>query len=79
MAKAIKEVGVAVAVADLKDRAAQILVERLAAENKTTLAPGVSFLILDLVGPDRGIEAAVTALADYLGPGGKATAENLQG
>jgi DNA polymerase III delta subunit len=80
MAKAIKEVGVAVAVADLKDRAAQTLVERLAAENKITLAPGVSFLILDLVGPDRGsIEAAVTALADYLGPGGKATAENLQG
>lgn len=80
LGKAVKAVGQVVSLADLKDRAAEGLAERVAREHGISLGAGVSRLLIDLVGPDRAaIESAVQALAGYLGPGGRASEADLQG
>ncbi len=80
LGKAVKAVGQVVSLADLKDRAAEGLAEQAARDQQITLGPGVSRLLIDLVGVDRGaIESAVKVLAGYLGPGGRATDSDLQG
>ncbi len=80
LGKAVKGTGQVVGVADLKDRAAEALADQAARERGITLGPGVTHVLIDLVGPDRGaIEAAVQALADYLGKGARAAPSDLQG
>lgn len=80
LGKAVKAVGQVVSLADLKDRAAEGLADRAAREHGISLGAGVSRLLIDLVGVDRGaIESAVQALAGYLGAGGRASEADLQG
>lgn len=80
LGKAVKAAGQVVSLADLKDRAAEGLAEQAARDRGVVLGPGVPALLIDLVGPDRGaIDAAVQALAEYLGPGGRASPADLQG